>query len=290
MPAPAAASLQQQFPFEPRFMHFRGMRIHYVDEGPREAPVLLCCHGFPAWSFLFRHQLRDLRADWRVVAFDLPGFGCSEGPDENECHLELIGALLALLGIDQFNLLAHGTGVMLGCELAAEMPGRLLAACLVSGSATSRPMQGSPWHDWLCERARDGRLEALFEDLDTLLPGLVQRLGVGAGWTPAPASLTAYVSVFRAAPARTAALRLIERTCLVPEADLPRPTDVPALLIHGSRDQTLDTVAAEHELGALFPNHRCVRLPGVGHFVPEEAGDLLSSLLAAFLNSPGSGC
>lgn len=66
------------YPFEDRWLVVDGHTIHYVDEGPRHAPVLLFVHPQPSWSFSYRRQIEDLRKDFRCVALDLPGCGLSE--------------------------------------------------------------------------------------------------------------------------------------------------------------------------------------------------------------------
>ena len=64
------------YPFTDRHVEVDGSRVHYVDEGVGRP--LLFVHGNPDYSFLFRQQIRALRADYRDLAVDLPGFGLSE--------------------------------------------------------------------------------------------------------------------------------------------------------------------------------------------------------------------
>lgn len=97
-----------------------------------------------------------------------------------------------------------------------------------------------------------------------------------------------YAAVFRTATSREAALGLLEQADLAPQgrASEAQPvvlSEPSALLVYGGLDRTLNIDVASRELGAAFPHYRCVNLPSIGHFVPEEAGDLLASLLAAFL-------
>jgi haloalkane dehalogenase len=78
------------FPFAPHYTEIRtadgsDMRIHHVDEGPRDGPVVLCLHGEPAWSYLYRKMIPLLTAaGLRVIAPDLPGFGRSDKPAARE--------------------------------------------------------------------------------------------------------------------------------------------------------------------------------------------------------------
>ena len=71
------------FPFEPRYVDVNGLRMNYVDVGPRDAAPVLLLHGEPTWSFLYRHMIPPLAgAGLRVVAPDLVGFGRSDKPAE----------------------------------------------------------------------------------------------------------------------------------------------------------------------------------------------------------------
>jgi len=69
------------YPFKDNWMIIDGHTIHYVDEGPRDKPVLLFVHPGPAWSFAYRYQIRELSRDFRCVAPDFPGYGLSKAAD-----------------------------------------------------------------------------------------------------------------------------------------------------------------------------------------------------------------
>lgn len=67
------------FPFESHFLQFSGFRLHYLDEGIKGNPALLFLQGVPTWSYTFRHIIPEcVKAGYRVMALDLPGFGLSE--------------------------------------------------------------------------------------------------------------------------------------------------------------------------------------------------------------------
>lgn len=78
------------FPFSPHYTTIRTadgteLRIHHVDEGPRDGPIVLCMHGEPAWSYIYRKMILLLTAaGLRVIAPDLPGFGKSDKPADRE--------------------------------------------------------------------------------------------------------------------------------------------------------------------------------------------------------------
>src|SRR5262249_7608099 len=73
------------FPFAPHYVDVGGLRVHYVDEGPRTAAPVLMLHGEPSWCFLYRKMIPVLTAaGHRAVAPDLVGFGRSDKPERRE--------------------------------------------------------------------------------------------------------------------------------------------------------------------------------------------------------------
>ncbi|MFZ4757581.1 MAG: alpha/beta fold hydrolase [Burkholderiaceae bacterium] len=69
------------FPYVPRWTNVDGLRIAWIDEGPRDAPAVLLMHGEPTWSYLYRTMIPVLvDAGLRAIAPDLPGFGRSDKP------------------------------------------------------------------------------------------------------------------------------------------------------------------------------------------------------------------
>src|SRR5258707_15320676 len=75
-----------EFPFAPHYVEVDDteggtLRVHYLDEGPNRAPIVLCMHGEPSWSYLYRKMIPVfVAAGYRVIAPDLVGFGRSDKP------------------------------------------------------------------------------------------------------------------------------------------------------------------------------------------------------------------
>jgi haloalkane dehalogenase len=108
-----------------------GLRVHYLDEGPRDAAVTaLCLHGNPTWSYLYRHMIPVFAdAGLRVVAPDLIGFGRSDKPADEQAHTWELhrGMLLALierLDLRNVLLVVQDWGGLFGLMLPPEMPER----------------------------------------------------------------------------------------------------------------------------------------------------------------------
>lgn len=123
------------YPWAPRYLSdlpaLAGLRMHYLDEGPPDAPrTWLCLHGNPAWSYLYRHMLPVfLAAGDRVVAPDLIGFGKSDKPKKEgfhgfEWHRQVLLEFIARLDLRRVVLVVQDWGGILGLTLPMAMPER----------------------------------------------------------------------------------------------------------------------------------------------------------------------
>ena len=114
------------YPFTPHYVTVDDLRIHYIDEGPRDAAVVLMLHGEPSWSFLYRHMIPIfLKAGFRAVALDLPGFGKSDKPALQEeytyqRHVEWMGQWVKAVGLKEINLVCQDWGSLIGLRLVAD--------------------------------------------------------------------------------------------------------------------------------------------------------------------------
>jgi haloalkane dehalogenase len=118
------------YPFLPHYLEVDGLRIHYVDEGPRNADPILLLHGEPSWSYLYRTMIPPLvAAGQRVIAPDLVGFGRSDKPAQRsdytyKKHVDWMHSVLNELNLQQITLFGQDWGGLIGLRLAAEQPER----------------------------------------------------------------------------------------------------------------------------------------------------------------------
>jgi haloalkane dehalogenase len=118
------------YPFAPHYTQAEGIRIHYVDEGPRSAAPVLLLHGEPSWSFLYRKMIPILTAaGHRAVAPDLVGFGRSDKPVRREDftyqrHVDWMRHVLVALDLRGVTLVCQDWGGLIGLRLVAEHPDR----------------------------------------------------------------------------------------------------------------------------------------------------------------------
>ena len=118
------------YPFAPHYTETGGVRIHYVDEGPRTARPVLLLHGEPSWSYLYRKMIPILTAaGHRAVAPDLVGFGRSDKPVRREDytyqrHVDWMRHVVVTLDLRDATLVCQDWGGLLGLRLVAEHPER----------------------------------------------------------------------------------------------------------------------------------------------------------------------
>jgi haloalkane dehalogenase len=118
------------YPFAPHYTEVDGIRIHYVDEGPRSAAPVLMMHGEPSWSYLYRKMIPIVvAAGHRVVAPDLVGFGRSDKPVRREDytyqrHVDWMRHVLTALDLRDVTFVGQDWGGLLGLRLVAEHPDR----------------------------------------------------------------------------------------------------------------------------------------------------------------------
>src|ERR1051326_5185209 len=119
------------YPFEPHYADAgEGIRVHYVDEGPRDADPVLMLHGEPSWSYLYRKMIPVIvEAGVRAVAPDLLGVGRSDKPAAREVytyarHVDWMHAFLNAIDLRRITLVCQDWGGLIGLRLVAEQPDR----------------------------------------------------------------------------------------------------------------------------------------------------------------------
>ena len=136
------------YPFESRFFETAdGHAMHYADEGA--GPPIVFVHGNPAWSFEFRHLIRELRSEFRCIAPDHVGFGLSSRSDRGEdhhprAHAERLTALLERLDVREATLFLTDWGGPIGLEFARRRPQRV--GKLVISNTWCWPVSRDPWY------------------------------------------------------------------------------------------------------------------------------------------------
>ena len=110
--------------FAPHFHQWGDLRMHYLDEGPTDAPVMLLMHGMPTWSYLYRDFIPKLvAAGYRCIAPDHLGFGKSDKPTDPYWysiarHTEVLTSLITALDLGDITLVCQDWGGPIGLALS----------------------------------------------------------------------------------------------------------------------------------------------------------------------------
>ena len=266
------------------------LRMAYVETGPANGPVALLLHGEPSWSFLYRHVMDVLAADGvRAVAPDLVGFGRSDKPTQAADHtfarhVEWVRALaFDVLDLREVTLVGQDWGGLIGLRLVAEHPDRFAG---VVAANTGLPTGDLPMPDiwWQFRRAVETS-----EHLD------VGRLVQAGCVTPMDDAVrAAYDAPF---PDETYKAGPRVMPTLVPTSPDDPATEanraawqnltkspLPFLVAFSDGDPITGDMAPI--LRREMPGARDLEHPvieGAGHFLQEDAGDRLGTVVARFM-------
>ena len=120
----------KDFDHAPHYHGWQDLRQHYVDTGPRDAPVVLLLHGMPTWAYLYRDMIpRLVAAGYRCIAPDHMGFGRSDKPVDIHWytiarHVEILTSLIVALDLRRVTLVCQDWGGPIGLSQAVMMPER----------------------------------------------------------------------------------------------------------------------------------------------------------------------
>ena len=113
------------FPYAPKYVEINGGRLHYIDEG--EGEVILCLHGEPSWSFLYRKMIAPLKKNYRVIAPDFFGFGRSDKFTRQQdysfnMHYRTLIKFIEKVEINNITLVVQDWGGLIGLSVLGKHP------------------------------------------------------------------------------------------------------------------------------------------------------------------------
>ena len=284
------------FPFAPRYVELDGgLRMAYVDEGPGAAPTVLCLHGEPSWSYLYRKMIPGLvAAGLRVVAPDLIGFGRSDKPAAADDytyqrHVDWMAGFLVATELRDVTLFCQDWGGLIGLRLVAEDSGRfarVVAANTFLPTGDQKPAEAFVQWQQFSQTIPDfpvGRIIGI--------TGCARPVG--------PEVIAAYDAPFPderyKAGARTFPLLVPTR----PDDPASAPNraaweqlrrfDRPFLTTFSDSDPI--TRGGDRVLQSLIPGaagQPHVTIARAGHFLQEDAGEELATIVAAFVHRAAS--
>jgi haloalkane dehalogenase len=288
--APAWRTL---YPFESRFLRVGGHGLHYLDEGPKDAPPLLLLHGNPTWSFHWREVVARFRGRFRVVAPDHLGCGLSDKPQHWSYrladHVSNLEQLVRTLDLRQITLGVHDWGGAIGMGLATREPERIARLVILNSAAFRSPR--IPLRIAACRLPLVGPL--LVRGLNGFARAAL-RMATEKGLEPAVKD--GLLAPYGSWSERVAIQRFVEdipmrpdhpswATLVAIEEGLGRLRGKPALILWGERDWCF-TPAFREEWQRRFPDARVHAFHDAGHYVMEDARQRVLLELQAFLAAP----
>lgn len=267
------------YPFSPHWAEVEGCRVHFVEEG--SGPPLLMLHGNPTWSFLYRDLIRLLKGEFRCIAPDLPGFGRSvAGPGYGYSpreHGRVVLGLIRALDLKDCWIMVQDWGGPVGLWAAAQEPERV--AGLIIGNTWAWPVADDPhfarYSSFMGGPVGGFLIRHFNYFINFILPAGCSRR------KPSKEVMDYYREPFldksRREPMRLFCRAVTGATDFLAEAEagLARLRNKPALIVWG--DQDIAFRAQERErFESLFANHRTVPLPGAGHFIQEDAPEVIA--------------
>ena len=276
------------FEYEPHHVELDGLRIAFVDEGPRGAPPVLLLHGEPTWSFLYRKMIPVLAgAGLRAVAVDLPGFGRSDKPAAAEAYtyaafVAWVRRLVEKLDLRGATLFGQDWGGLIGLRVVTEVPerfDRIVAANTGLPDGLHRPSEA--WFQF-----RD-----FSQSVAELPVGFLVKSGCARGLDEA--AVAAYEAPFPSEAYKVAARRF---PLLIPTTE-----DDPGAIANREAWKVLAgwhkpfhcafsdgdpiTRGADRPFLKLVPGARSaehVTIAGAGHFLQEDAGEEVAAAVVRF--------
>ncbi len=295
-----ASAAQEQFPVlslaelrekyedaQSRYLRVGDMQVHYKDEGPRDAPVLLLVHGSESSLRTWDVITADLKDSYRIIRFDIPSYGLSDGATDSDVeHLvptDIPLALLEHLEVERVTFAGVSSGGTMGMYLAARRPDIVERLILSNNPSdpvdTSHLVMPQAFLDAVARSRETGfRDQAFWNEFLSYFSGEAARIS--------PQTREEYYD-FNRRPAEKHVIAMIARIGDGKQALIEMKKVVaPTLLIWGTADPLLPESAAE-AVTRYLENTQISRvyLPDVGHYPPLEVPHRFAQLIVAFVEA-----
>ncbi|WP_372783587.1 haloalkane dehalogenase [Litorivivens sp.] len=288
------------YDFEPHYLNINDddgteLRVHYIDEGPRDAEPILLMHGNPTWVYLYRKMIPGLlETGRRVLAVDLVGLGRSDKPAKRRYytqarHIDWMSKWLTAMDLQHITLFCQDWGGTIGLHLVAKHPerfDRVVASNTGLGDGQTVPRALRIWQWGM-------KLLPIFP-LRYAIRSVIQTASFSE------AELEAYVAPFPSRKYQTAILAFPQ--LLPTHPNMPGVADnllaweklsqlrKPFLTLFGTRDPM--TRGSDEYLQQVIPGaagqaHQ--RISGAGHFTQEDKPEELVHAITNFLNTSEDG-
>jgi epoxide hydrolase 4 len=261
-----------------------GVKIHYASAG--QGPLIVMIHGFPDYWYTWRDQMQALSSSYQVVAIDQRGYNLSDKPKgvENYDMKLLVSDVVAVikhLGKDKAIIVGHDWGGIVAWTFAMNLPqmtDKLVILNLPHPRGLSRELANNPQQQKNSAYARTFQQEGAEKQLTA--EGL-------ARWVKDPQAKEKYIEAFKRSDFE-AMLNYYKRN--YPREPYKEDTSpvvkvkAPVLLIHGLADTALLAGALNNTWEWIEKDLTLVTIPGAGHFVQQDASELVTRSMKMWLS------
>jgi pimeloyl-ACP methyl ester carboxylesterase len=269
-----------------------GVRIHYATLGT--GPLVVMIHGFPDFWYSWRHAMGVLSGDYQIVAIDQRGYNLSDKPKGAESYdLRLlvadVASVIRHLGRDKATIVGHDWGGMVAWQFAMNLPQmteNLVILNLPHPNGLLRELRSNPEQIASSEYARTFQQQTPQDP--AVFFGRPMTAETLASWVKDPVARKRYVEAFERSDV-DAMLNYYKRNypaasgaALPPPPPLPKVT-VPVLMFHGLDDRALHRNGLSGTWDWLDKDLTLVTVPGAGHFIQQDAADLVTSTMRWWL-------
>jgi cis-3-alkyl-4-acyloxetan-2-one decarboxylase len=285
------------YPFTSHYADINGHKMHYLDEGPRDAEPVVMLHGNPSWSFYYRKLVLALRDRYRCIVPDHIGMGLSEKPLAGDYDFlfpqraDDLTRLLDMLGVkENITMVLHDWGGMIGMTYAFPVSDRIKRLVILNTAAFQLPPKKK-----LPVSLKVSRISLinmiLIQGFNAFCRGAVKYCVTRQ---PMPMDIAAaYIAPYDSWASRLAVRRFVQDIPLKAgqpgyitvshvASRLNRFQSVPMLIAWGMQDFVFDETFL-HEWINRFPAAEVHRFTDAGHYILEDAAEEVIPLIADFL-------
>jgi pimeloyl-ACP methyl ester carboxylesterase len=269
-----------------------GVKIHYASLG--KGPLIVMIHGFPDFWYSWRHQMAALSSGYQVVAIDQRGYNLSDKPKGGE-HYDMrllvadVAAVIKHLGRERATVVGHDWGGVVAWQVAMHLPqmvDNLIILNLPHPNGLARELRNNPEQIKNSEYARNFQLKEPSDP--TVFFGRPMTPETLSGWVTDPEARKRYVEAFKQSDF-DAMLQYYKRNYpresgpnAAAPPELPKVT-MPVLMFHGLNDQALHADGLSGTWKWLEKDLTLVTVPQAGHFVQQDAADLVTKTMQWWL-------